>query len=372
MRIPIGVHYGNSVLCLRELVMIFLIPLLAFCTCAILHTIALRDFVKLDLLDYPERYGHKRKRVPYPTGILAVLTFVMIFSIIAPWTTQSAGILIGVFLLALVSFTDDRIGLNPNVRLILQILITFIIFATGSRIYTLTNPLLPDGIIKLDTVDVFLPQFSIFHFQFSIPIGPLPVLSGIFTIVWMMLCINALNWFDGIPGQVSVLSTIGFLVIGALSLSDRVSQPEVALLAFILAAIAAAGALFDIPPNKVLMGDTGAMFFGLMLGVLTIYSGGKVATAFLVLGVPLIDVFLVILRRVWKGKNPMKGNATDEHLHHRLLGKGWSERRIIVLTAGLGALFGVSALFLDTLEKVIAAGALFIVMTGLSVYSRVR
>jgi len=300
-----------------------------------------------------------RRKLPYPTGILSVLTFLVIFAYLAPWTIQSAGIFGSIFILALVSFIDDRRGLDPKLRLFMQALVAFLIFATGSRVYTLTNPLLADGLINLDTIDI---PSSLF--------GPLPLLSGIFTIFWLMLCMNALNWFDGIPGQVSTLSTIGFLVIGLLSLSERVGQTELALIAFVLAGISFAGLLFDFPPNKVLMGDTGAMFFGLMLGVLTLYTGGKVATAFLVLGVPLIDVFLVIIRRLSKGVNPMRGNATDEHLHHRLLSKGWSERKVILLTAGLGTLFGVSALFLSSTEKLIAAGVLLLVMIGLGIYSR--
>ncbi len=334
------------------------IPLIAFVISATLHWVALTDFVKLKLLDNPEKYGHKRKKLPYPTGILSVFTFLIAFAFIAPQTLQSAGIFGGIFLLALISFIDDRRGIDSKIRLIMQALVAFLIFATGSRVYTLTNPLLADGLINLDTIDIASSFF-----------GPLPLLSGIFTIFWLMLCMNALNWFDGIPGQVSTLSTIGFIVIGALALSDRVNQPELAIIAFVLAAIAGASLLFDFPPNKVLMGDTGAMFFGLMLGVLTLYAGGKVATAFLVLGVPLIDVFLVIARRLSKGANPMRGNSTNEHLHHRLLSKGWSERKVIILTAGLGSLFGITALFLSTGEKMIAAVILFIIMITLSKYS---
>jgi len=335
------------------------IPLLAFGICALLHWVALKDFVKLGILDFPERYGLKRDRLPYPTGILSILTFVSIYAFIAPWTAQTAGILSAIFLLALVSFIDDRRTVPPKLRLLVQAFVAFIIFATGSRIYTLTNPLLADGLLNLDTIDIPTTLF-----------GPLPLWSGVFTIFWLMLCMNALNWFDGIPGQVSTLSTIGFLVIGILSISDRVNQPELALIAFVLAGICFAGFLFDFPPNRVLMGDTGAMFFGLMLGVLTIYAGGKVATAFLVLGVPLIDVLFVVIRRLAKGTSPLKGNDTNEHLHHRLLAKQWSERKIILLTATLGTLFGITALFLTTNGKIGAAIALFVVMLGLSRYSR--
>lgn len=338
---------------------LFLVPAIAFAFSLFLHKLALIDFVKLNLLDFPERYGLKRQKLPYPTGILSVLTFLLVFAIIAPWTKQSAGIIAGILLLAFVSFTDDRKGIDPKIRLVMQALVAFLIFATGSRIYTITNPLMENGLLKLDTVDI---QTTLF--------GPLPLWSGVFTIFWLMLTTNALNWFDGIPGQVSTLSTIGFLVIGALSLSERVEQPELALIAFTLAGIAAAGLVFDFPPNRVLMGDTGAMFFGMAIGILTLYSGGKVATAFLVLGVPLIDVLLVVIRRIAKGANPMRGNAKDEHLHHRLLGKGWSERQIIMLTAGLGTLFGITALFLSTQGKVVAAAFLFVLMLILSRYSR--
>lgn len=345
-------------------------PLSAFVICALLHKIALTDFVTLKLLDNPEKYGMMRRKLPYPTGILSVCVFLVFFAYLSPWTAQTAGILMGVLILSLISFIDDRRGIDPKLRLLVQACVAFIIFATGSRIYTLTNPFIADGLIKLDTIDVFLPSFSTIHYPLSTAVGPLPLYSGLFTIFWLMLCMNALNWFDGIPGQVSTLSTIGFLVIGALALSDRVHQPELALIAFVLAGICSAGLLFDFPPNKVLMGDTGAMFFGLMLGVLTLYAGGKVATAFLVLGVPLIDVFLVIIRRLSKGASPLQGNSTNEHLHHRLLSKGWSERKVILLTAGLGTLFGITALFLSTGEKVIAAGVLFLIMIGLGKYSK--
>ncbi|MBI2117928.1 undecaprenyl/decaprenyl-phosphate alpha-N-acetylglucosaminyl 1-phosphate transferase, partial [Candidatus Peregrinibacteria bacterium] len=157
-----------------------------------------------------------------------------------------------------------------------------------------------------------------------------------FTILWLGLAMNALNWFDGIPGQVSSLSSLGFTVIGLLALSARVNQPQVALLAFILAGIAAACLLFDFPFTLslskgplALMGDTGAMFFGLMLAVLTIYAGGKVATAFLAFGVPFTDCLVVIARRIVAGRSPFSSGTQSEHLHHRLLARGWSEQKII-------------------------------------------
>ena len=337
------------------------LPVTAFICCGLLHVLAIRTFPKWGLLDFPQRYNLQRARIPYPTGILAILVFLAFFRHIEEPSLQKSGLAFSIALLGFISFVDDRNPLHWSIRLLTQIGVSVLIFITGTRIYSLTNPLEAISGIETLYLDTVIIESTI--------LGNPSIVGGVFTIIWLGLTMNALNWFDGIQGQVSSLSSIGFLTIGFLSLSDRVGDPHLASIAFILAGIAIASAAFDFPPGKVLMGDTGAMFFGLMLGVLTIYAGGKVATGFLVLGVPLIDSIIVIFYRLRKGVSPFKGNNSNEHLHHRLLAKGWSERQIILLSSGLGAAFGVTALFLSTTEKFLAAVVLFIVMISLSVYS---
>ncbi|MEK7591165.1 MAG: hypothetical protein AAB489_03080 [Patescibacteria group bacterium] len=340
----------------------YTLAFLAFLLAVAMHLFVLRAFPRWHLLDFPERYGLLRSRLPYPTGIISVLCFLLFYALFEAWTMQAAGVFVAVVFMTAVSFVDDRAPLPFSLRLSVQILAALVIFLMGTRIYSLTNPL--EGLMDMPVID--LDSFVIVSPLFSNP----SILGALFTVLWLGLTMNALNWFDGIPGQVSALSTIGFLTIGFLSLSERVGQPHLALLAFILAGVAFAALVFDFPPAKVLMGDTGAMFFGLMLGVLTIYTGGKVATAFLVLGVPLIDSVIVGFRRISRGRSPFKGNMQNEHLHHRLLKKGWTPRRIIVLTALIGAGFGTTALFLDTMEKFLSALVLFGIMLLLSWYSR--
>lgn len=346
---------------------IFWYTLATFAGTVILHALALQYFPRWGLMDFPERYGLARPRIPYPTGILAVIVFLVFFTVfestlaLKPWSLQAMGLMAGTALLALVTVRDDRRPLPSSVRLMTQIVVAIIIFLTGTRIYTLTNPL-----ASLTGVDV-LPLHRL-----QIPLAALnnPSLLGmLFTVIWLGLTMNALNWFDGIRGQTNVVSVLGFVTIGLLSLSDRVSDFSLGLISFALAGIAFACLLFDRPGPLALIGDTGAMFFGLLLGVLPIFTGGKVATGFLVLGVPLIDSFLVIARRILKGKSVFQGDAQNEHLHHRLLRKGWTEWQIILLTSGLGAAFGITALFLSTLEKFLAALALFLIMLWLSIYS---
>jgi UDP-GlcNAc:undecaprenyl-phosphate GlcNAc-1-phosphate transferase len=328
-------------------------PAIAFAASLLLFWISLRVFPYLGLLDFPERYGLKRTRLPYPTGIVAVLAFLFLLPFLTVIDAKETGLIGAVLLIAFVSFWDDRTPLPSWLRLLTQIAAAFTLFATGSRIYTITNP--AGGILKLDSI--------LIHTNFA---GALPVLSGIFTILWLLLTINALNWFDGIPGQVSVLSTIGFLMLGFLAYF-RNGETDIALLAFTLAAIALAAACFDVPPAKMLLGDTGSMFFGLMLGLLAVYHGGKVATAFLALGIPLTDAVLVTIKRIAKGHSPLTGGR--DHLHHLLLDRGWSPRQVIVLTAILGTAFGATALFMSTAEKGIAGGILVIIVIALTLYA---
>jgi UDP-N-acetylmuramyl pentapeptide phosphotransferase/UDP-N-acetylglucosamine-1-phosphate transferase len=286
--------------------------------------------------------------------MLAVLTFVLL-SILKPFPGHPYLIPSSALVLGTMSAIDDRRPLPPAVRLLVHLGLCIALVLGGVRIGAITNPL-PGSFLGPDT-------------SIHLESGAFLFASGVFTVAWLLLTINALNWFDGIPGQVSMLSTIGFLVIGALSMSDRVQQPLVAEAAFALAGIAAACALFDVPPPRVVLGDSGAMFFGLMLGILTIVSGGKVATAFLVMGVPLVDAAFVIIRRLVRGEPLTHGNRTDQHLHHRLLGCGMKERTIVLATACIGGAFGVTALFLSTGGKALAALfliGLLIVISGLT------
>jgi UDP-GlcNAc:undecaprenyl-phosphate/decaprenyl-phosphate GlcNAc-1-phosphate transferase len=308
----------------------------------------------LGLLDFPERYGLQRPRLPYPAGTVAIAIFI----VSAPWILamdlRGIGVLIAILLLGITCCIDDRTPLPFRVRLLIHVLVGLILFATGSMIHSITNPI--GGAFSLDRLIVSVPS-----------LGNLPLLSGLFTVAWLLLTINALNWFDGIPGQVSLLSTIGFLMLGFLA-TFRNGEADVALLSFSLAAIAGAGAVFEFPPAKMLIGDTGSMFFGLMLGLLGVYHGGKVATIFLVLGIPLLDAFFVIISRSLKGQSPFKGGR--DHLHHLLLDRGWSQRSIVILLSVIGALAGGMALFQSTVEKVTMGIVLALLVGGVRYAAR--
>jgi UDP-N-acetylmuramyl pentapeptide phosphotransferase/UDP-N-acetylglucosamine-1-phosphate transferase len=130
-------------------------PLLALAACCALHLLALRLFPRWKLLDFPERYGLTRTRLPYPTGILAVLTFVPFFLVLFPMTVQNLGLLGAVLLLAASCFLDDRTPLPPVLRLSIQLIAALLIFLTGScigsQVCSITNPL--PGILGGEQLD---------------------------------------------------------------------------------------------------------------------------------------------------------------------------------------------------------------------------
>lgn len=335
----------------------------AFLLTFILHLGVLKWFPRLGLLDFPERYGLTRAALPYPSGVAAVIAFLVLAPLMLASSAQTTGLLLSVVLVAVTSVIDDRNGLPPRLRIGVQVLVGVIIYLAGARIYSITNPLQP----WTDFAVIPLDRFVIVSQMFSNP----SIIGIAFTVIWFLLTINSLNWLDGIPGQTSILATIGSLTIGVLASSDRAYQPDLALFAFTVAGIALATTFFDLPRKSVL-GDTGSMFFGFMLGVLTIFAGGKVATAFLVLGVPLIDSMLVILRRLVAGRSPLKGSASGEHLHHRLLEAGWKPGSVIALNVVIGITFGGTALFLSTFEKFVAVLLLGLLMLLLSVLADIQ
>ncbi|MBT4917232.1 undecaprenyl/decaprenyl-phosphate alpha-N-acetylglucosaminyl 1-phosphate transferase, partial [Candidatus Peregrinibacteria bacterium] len=98
-----------------------------------------------------------------------------------------------------------------------------------------------------------------------------------------------------------------------------------------------------------------------LIAALAIFSGGKVATAFLVLGIPILDMIWVVVRRTLKGKKFWQGDLL--HLHHRLLGINLSERVVVLIYLFVTALFGIFAVtFVTTEQKLFILAALVILM----------
>ncbi len=138
------------------------------------------------------------------------------------------------------------------------------------------------------------------------------------------------------------------------------NQPPIAILAIAFCGAVLGFLFFNFPPAKIFMGTSGSMFLGFTLGALAIFSGAKIATAILIMGFPILDGLWVIAQRIKSGESPFKGD--NRHLHYKLLSLGFSQRQIVLLIYFLCASFGIAALFLQSIGKLIALIFLCILM----------
>lgn len=251
---------------------------------------------------------------------------------------------VAIILIAGVSFWDDRRHLPPVVRLFVHIFASMIAIGSGIRIEYLSNPL--GDVIDLEKTFFLLP--------------------GIMTTIWLVGFANVMNWLDGVPGLSTLSAAAAGIFLGILSLTPLVNQPEIAKLSFIFAAAAAGFVIFNFPPPKMLLGDTGAMSFGFFLACISVFSGGKMATIFIVLALPMLDSTYVVLRRLIAGRSPFQGKD-NLHLHDRLMLAGFSSRQILLVFLSISLFLGWLSLQLDTSGKIIlvlACGILFLLFSA--------
>lgn len=327
--------------------------LFAFCLSLLFVLIALKVFPKIGLMDRPAKYGLTRKSIPYYGGVGIFLAFAISVLIFVDLTPQVIGLLFGALLIVIVGFLDDYFNLSPLVRLFAQFVAAVLLVHFGIVIFSINIPFL--GIISFSSPLVY--GFA--------------VLSAAFTIVWVMTIVNVMNFLDGVSGLNSGVTFIAGLTLFFLSVypglhADPVVQANVGTIALIISMVSFAFLFFDFPPAKILMGDTGSTFLGFVLATLAIFSGGKVATAFLVLGIPILDMIWVVLRRILSGQKFWRGDL--KHLHHRFLDLGMPPWGVVIIYLVVSAIFGFSAIMLvSSQQKMFMSIGLVILMLLLAV-----
>lgn len=216
---------------------------------------------------------------------------------------------------------------------------------------------------------------------FSISEINIGFLSLPLTVIWIIALTNALNLIDGLDGLaagVSIIALFAMGVVGYIAAASGAVVVQLPLLIFILM-LAIIGFLpFNFNPAKIYLGDTGALFLGFMISILSL-QGLKNATLvslitpLIVLGVPITDTVFAIIRRLLN-KKPIS-SADQMHLHHRLLSFGFTHRGTVLMIYGLAFLFSCIAIlysFASTLANIIMIIALlfalelFVELIGLS------
>ena len=240
---------------------------------------------------------------------------------------ELAALLIGGAAAAALGAIDDFLDLRARWQLIGQVGLALFAVGAGIVIDYINDPFGP-GIIR-----------------FAAPLG-----AG-FTIFWIVGMINSINFIDGLDGLSSGIALIAAVTLGLISLSTPVGQPLVAILCFTLAGSLLGFLRWNLHPATIFSGTSGVQFVGYTLAVLSILGTAKVAVALLVLGVPIIDTFWIIVRRLRQGRSPFSPDR--HHIHHRLLDLGLSHRQTVFVIYGLCLVLAVLALVLSGVEPAV-------------------
>lgn len=328
----------------------------ALATSLALTPLAARWSRRVGLVDTPRPGEMQRMAVPRAGGhgiYLAFLAAVLLSLALVPREAGERlrifGLLAGVMLIVPFGVWDDFKRLGPLPQLLSQLVVALVPVGFGVSLSSVSNPFAPPPFGG----QILLPTW------FAVPA----------TVAWLVLMMNSMNWLDTMDGLAGGVGAIASFILFLVCLS--LNQSTIALLPLALAAACLGFVPYNFNPARVFMGTTGSMFIGFALGVIAIIGGAKIASAMLVLGVPVLDALLVIAQRSVAGRHPWRG-GDNAHLVHRLQGIGLTQRKIALLVYGICALFGWLATSLIRTEKFYAFGALAVVLAVLVYYVRLR
>jgi UDP-GlcNAc:undecaprenyl-phosphate/decaprenyl-phosphate GlcNAc-1-phosphate transferase len=345
-----------------------ILPILvaAFIASALLSLVAtpmvVRVAERLGAVDQPNPRRVNASPVPRGGGVAVAFAFLLVAGVVVILNEQMdlvkdrvgidsaefVGVMLGGTLAMLLGLLDDAFQLRARWQLLTQLSVATIPVVAGVVPTFLNNPVGPGTI----------PLVSPFN--------------AAFTVVWILGMINSINFIDGLDGLSSGIALIAALTLGVISFTTAIGvtgQPMVGVLCFILAGSLLGFLRWNFHPARIFIGTTGVMFVGYMLAILSILGAAKVAVALLVLGVPIIDTFWIIVRRLATGHSPFTPDRG--HIHHRLLDLGLSHAQTVLVIYGICIVLAVLSVVLSANQQVYAFLGLAVAF-GLGVFLLAR
>lgn len=307
----------NQTQLLYGIVAIICASLLAYAMTPVVRVLAF----KIGAVDVPfdNRRIHK-KPMPRIGGLAIYLSFTLTTIIFCEPSQELATIWIGGGVLVILGILDDIYRLNAWLKLVVQLAVAIFAVCSGCVI----------DHINLGGVYVSLG-----------------VLSAPLTVLWIAGLTNAINFIDGLDGLacgVSAISSLSLLFVVMLQ-GDFVS----AIICAILFGSCLGFLPFNFNPARIFMGDTGALFLGYTLAVISVYGVFKLHTVlaflvpFAIFALPVFDTLFAICRRLLAGKSPF---APDRgHIHHRLIDMGFTQKESVKILYAICGIFGLVAVF---------------------------
>ena len=334
---------GNAI---GPIVVVFV---LAVVLALVLTPVVRRIVIRYEIVDRPE--ARRVNTIPVPRGgglavcaafLLVAGTFLLVNQsadfVPVPFgfsPSEVAALLLGGAVAAGLGAIDDLFDLRARYQLLGQVALACGAVVLGISIDFIANPL-GGGPIRF-------------------PAGPI---AAALTIFWIVGMINSINWIDGLDGLSTGVAFIAAVTLGIISLTTDVRQPLIAVLCFALAGALLGFLRWNFNPASIFTGTSGVQFVGYTLAVLAILGTAKVAVALLVLGVPIIDTFWIIVRRIQQGRSPFSPDRT--HIHHRLLDLGLSHRQTVLAIYGICLALAVLSLLLSGVTQLYAFLGIFV------------
>lgn len=275
------------------------------------------------------------------------------------WRVHSTGkpIYFAGWLLALFVMVPSAIALN-DMRLAVGLIgATLMIVAIG-RLDEDKNISVPRQLFWQALIALWAIYFGWTILHISNPFGSGVIIigmGGLAAFAWLLLCMNAMNFLDGTDGLATLVGIIAFIALAGISVLPATQDPRTLILSLIAIGALLAFFLWNAPKARVYLGTSGSWFLGLFLGMTAIIGGGKIATALIVLALPVLDALFVVFYRMRTHKNPTKGDTTS-HIHHRLLSANISPWGILLIIGVVTALLGGVAVAAPTNAKIIILG----------------
>ncbi len=311
---------------------------------------------RLRLLDVPSdgRRVHV-KAIPRLGGVAIYLSLAIALSLLplvsnllteslAQFKDQILVAAIPATLVLLLGVYDDLRGTNAAVKFVGLGLIGTLFFAMGGRIEALA-----------------IPFAGTVHFPIAV--------SFIITVFWLVAISNAFNLIDGMDGLATGAALFASLVILIVSLAQ--GNPLMIVVALVLCGALTGFLRYNFNPASIFLGDSGALFIGFLLAALSVLSAQKattsvaVITPLLAFGLPVVDTSVTMARRLISGKPMFQGDG--EHIHHMLLARGWSQRRVVLILYGVCAAFGLVAALSTTTSSPQTGFVLFVIAVAVTI-----
>lgn len=290
------------------------ILLVTFISTIVLVPIIKKIAVHIGAMDIPnERKVHKNV-MPRLGGLAIFISFLIGYIWFGQITTQMIGILIGSFIIILLGIFDDIKPIKAKYKFIVQILAASVAVFYGN---------------------IYIPDLSAFGFYINFGIFGYPL-----AIFFIVAIINAINLIDGLDGLAAGTCSIYFLTISVLALLLTNVGGLDSTLSLIMLGATLGFLVFNFNPASIFMGDTGSMFLGYMIAIISLL-GFKAATLtsliipILILFLPILDTVFAIIRRILKGESI--GVADNEHVHHQLLRLNKSPKKTVLIMYGINA-----------------------------------